>query len=368
MAKRNATARARNTQLLAGLGLIAIALAVVGLGWMVWSVTFSTPPFTPKMTTLTFTRDIARDTGRLDSSKIFSSAGPKILLSEVFSDVRRTALLPPYGEGLKVTFTTFNGGQQIGPPVEFSHVGWTRFEEDDNPDRVRKVREGEKRFADLVEKFTAPVIHSRVRAVVLDTTDGVKTDTPTTTLAGRVNDLINSWAGGGCDNGSVYLAYKIGVANGAYQGGRQKAPLCSANNAFVAANTWLLQRTQAGNSSPVFEGLVAILDELAQLIKEDPATVVELHLFTDGIQNSGQLNAYHQKWRTGDGAGMFKGDNWAALDTVLDLRRLNLRGVTIHLHEVPTRSPEENAWMKAAHGYIAARLEWKGAVVNRLSF
>ncbi len=324
-----------------GLGLVAIA----AIFWVI----IGSGGFKPHSETLTFTRSVDSDEGvQLDPSIVISKEG--VRLSDVFSPERMATYggyndSGLYGGGLTVNFVWEGIDRKESP---FTIEGYKAGDEQNQNNDLRNelVLQRKAEFAKIVEGFTAPVGIKRAFGVALDTTEGV-----TPALAKRIRQIIDETGAIklGADKKNTVVLNLYNITESSYQGDRER-PNLGSQDELKSGLEWLLKERTRENNSSVLRGLIAILQEMSGYMDSHPV----LHVITDGLENLPELSVYRDRTLLDEA-------NWAKLDQIADLSKLQLKGLDIHLHHLPNSSA---SMMEKGLKYLADRLTKAGAKVT----
>jgi hypothetical protein len=308
--------------------------------------------FAPQTLTAVFERDVMKDQGSaLDPSAIVSKN--QIHLDAVCSkeqfhhfsghDGMHKA---PFGVGANVTLAIMSGNRQIGQIPVAPLPPWKVDEETDNPTRLYMVKHWCADFQQQVGAFTRPLQITRVNALIVDTTDGIRPD-----LAHRIREKATDICTLG---GSLYI-YNLSQQN--YQGGRQRLS-CGDSQGIESALSTLLS-SKADPRSSIYGGIHESFGELADFVHQDPHTLVKVYIFTDGVENTESQDFYHNPQFIDE-------QNWGALDPVLGTANLNMSGMRVSIY--PTPDETHKKLVDDSINYLVDRFTKAGAVVDQKPF
>jgi len=334
--------------------IIATALAAVVLAAAVYLLVFS-GTYTPQTDELIYERDIATDGGvRLDPATVVSLGTVRTNLRSLCSQEQRDRwgadAQGADGVGLRAVFVRKSGTREVSRET-VTIPSWQTSDETPLPTRRALVAERCNALSALSTAFVAPVTRNCVMALVVDTTNGMDA-----VLNRRARETITEsrdrLSGETCGAGGFYL-YRLTATPS--QGDRWRVLRGRGfEEGMRGAETWLLASQPEQGESSVLRGLAASLTEIARL---QPADVVRVDIFTDGLENVGDRSVYRD-------ASLLDEENWPVLDGAWDPASLRLAGLDVHLRPLPNQSEKSSALSQRAFLYLKARLEQAGARVT----
>jgi hypothetical protein len=339
-----------NTLAITAAGIAAVVVA----GLVIWFLVFS-GAYASRADSLVFERDIAVDQGAsLDPTKVLSTGTSRIRLNDLCSEELRNRWgadgQGEDGVGLTAVFVRKSGTRIISRDT-VTIPSWQYADETALPDRRALVRDRCEALRAQSTAFMAPVSRKCVMAVVVDTTSGMNA-----ILSRRAREVITDSSerltGRTCGAGGFY-AYRLTATPS--QGDRWRVNRGPGFGAEMrGVESWLLESQPEQAESSVLRGLAASLVEISRL---QPADIIRVDVFTDGLENVGDRSVYRDQT-------LLDGGNWPRLDVAWDPRSLQLRGFDIHLHPLPGQSDRTAALTARAFQYLKDRLERAGATVT----